>query len=301
MEREASMSESRLINQEIAETLDQIATLLEAKGSNPFRVQAYRKAAATARQADRSLAEMVEEGDGSALQDLPAIGQGIARTIREIVQTGGSRQLRDLRSEIDPAGVLTKVPGIGDELARRLIDQLGISSLEELEVAAHDGRLAKVEGFGDSRVEAVRVGLAGMLSRAGQLRAREAVLGTEPAGQPSIAMLLDIDREYRERARAGKLRRIAPKRFNPEKEAWLPILNTKRGPWSFTALFSNTKRAHELKKTDDWVVIYFERGGEQGQCTVVTETEGSMDGLRVVRGRELACREYYDEVDKIER
>lgn len=81
-------------------------------------------------------------------------------------------------------------------------------------------------------------------------------------------------------------RTIAPRRFNPDKKAWLPILHTERGPWSFTALFSNTARAHQLGTTDDWVVIYFERDGREGQCTVVTERPGPRAGRRVVRGRE---------------
>jgi putative hydrolase len=66
------------------------------------------------------------------------------------------------------------------------------------------------------------------------------------------------------------------------------------GGWHFTALFSNTARAHELKRTRDWVVIYFYNDHhEEGQHTVVTETSGPLAGKRVVRGRETECRAYY--------
>jgi hypothetical protein len=107
-------------------------------------------------------------------------------------------------------------------------------------------------------------------------------------------MLLEVDREYRERAVAGNLRKIAPRRFNPTGEAWLPILHTQRDDWHFTALFSNTARAHELAKTDDWVVFYFHTDqGPEAQRTVVTETYGPMAGRRVVRGREGECAELY--------
>ena len=103
-------------------------------------------------------------------------------------------------------------------------------------------------------------------------------------------MLLEVDREYRQSAAAGKLPKIAPKRFNPEGAAWLPILHTDRGQWHFTALFSNTARAHELGRTDDWVVVYFyDDDHQEGQNTIVTETKGPMKGERVVRGRE-ACQ-----------
>jgi hypothetical protein len=105
--------------------------------------------------------------------------------------------------------------------------------------------------------------------------------------EPPVEMLLDVDREYRERAAAGELRRIAPRRFNPTGEAWLPILHTQRGQWHFTALYSNTARAHELGKTNDWVVIYFYDGDHrERQRTVVTETRGPLAHSRVVRGRE---------------
>ena len=99
-----------------------------------------------------------------------------------------------------------------------------------------------------------------------------------------------MDAEYRRRAAAGELRRIAPRRFNPGGQAWLPVLHVDRDGWSFTALYSNTARAHELGTTRDWVVVYAERDGREDQCTVVTERSGALRGERVVRGREDECR-----------
>jgi hypothetical protein len=80
---------------------------------------------------------------------------------------------------------------------------------------------------------------------------------------------------------------------NPDGEAWLPILHTERDGRHYTALYS-TARAHDLDKTDDWVVIYLENN-DQSQWTVVTESSGPLAGKRVVRDREADCREYYDE------
>jgi len=112
--------------------------------------------------------------------------------------------------------------------------------------------------------------------------------------EPEVALLLDVDREYRKLARAERLPKIAPKRFNPSGEAWLAILHAERGAWHFTALYSNTARAHELNKTRDWVVMYFYRDNQaEGQRTIVTETHGPLEGLRVVRGREAECRSLY--------
>jgi len=261
-------------NDEVADVLDQLADLLEAQRANPYRVQAYRRGAQSVRGSDESVADIVEAGDGEALQQLPNVGQGLANIIRTYVRTGRSDMLERLKGEVAPGQLFTQVPGIGDELARRIADQLDVSTLEELEQAAHDGRLEEVEGFGPKSVRNIRVSLAGMLSTAAQRRQREAAESPGAEEQPGVDLLLDVDEGYRSRAAAGELRKIAPKRFNPEGEAWLPILNTQREGWTFTALYSNTKRAHDLGKTDDWVVLYYERDGEEDQATVVTETGG---------------------------
>jgi hypothetical protein len=110
---------------------------------------------------------------------------------------------------------------------------------------------------------------------------------------PSVGLLLAIDAEYRKKAAGGKLKKIAPKKFNPEGKAWLPIMNTEREGWKFTVLFSNTQRAHELDKTNDWVVVYYDNGSGERKCTVVTEFKGSLKGKRVIRGREKECAEYF--------
>jgi putative hydrolase len=104
-----------------------------------------------------------------------------------------------------------------------------------------------------------------------------------------VAELLDVDREYREKAAAGQLERIAPRRFNPTGEAWLPVLHTRRGTRRYTALFSNTARAHDAGTTRDWVVLYHDDGLGEGRHTVITAAFGPLRGRRVVAGRETEC------------
>ena len=111
---------------------------------------------------------------------------------------------------------------------------------------------------------------------------------------PSVHLILSIDTEYRKKAAADQLKKIAPKKFNPEVKAWLSIMTTEREGWRFTVLFSNTQRAHELGKTNDWVVVYYDDGSGERKCTVVTEFKGELDGKRVIRGRERECSEYYE-------
>ena len=285
-------------NQEVARILEEIAGLLEIQHANPFKVKAYRTGAKQVRERPEPVADLVKTGDGEALQTLPGIGESLAALIEEYVKTGKSKLLRRLKGKTAPEDLFEHVPGIGPELADRIVRELDIKTLEELEQAAHDGRLAQIEGFGRRRVEAIRMSLAGMLSGFAQRRTQQRIAPPKEADkhtdlQPSVAQLLEVDTEYRRNAAAGKLKMITPKRFNPRNETWLPVLHSEHGDWSFTALFSNTARAHELGKTHDWVVVFFENKGHEGQNTIVTETSGPLAGKRVIRGREPECRDHY--------
>jgi len=282
-------------NDEIADALERVADLLEAQAANPFRVRAYRNAARTARAAGEPLAVALERGGREALEALPGIGRTIATHVAELVHTGRLAFLERLEGQVSPEDLFTTVPGIGEALAARIHRELGIETLEELELAAHDGRLARLPGFGERRVRGMRDALAGILGRSARRRARRlrpAAPGAAPehaAAQPRVETILAVDQEYRRRAEAGELRTVAPRRFNPEGRAWLPVLHVEKEGFHFTALYSNTARAHELGKTHEWVVIYWERDGDEDQCTVVTERSGALRGRRVVRGREDEC------------
>lgn len=276
-------------NPVIADLLEQIAALLDAQGADPFRVRAYLAASRTAREWPGDLREIYRTGGVGALDALPNVGPRIATLIAEILETGHSRMLDTLLGAAGPELVFTVVPGIGPELARRIHDQLGISSLEELELAVHDGRLQGVLGFGPRRARAVRDALA---ARHRPGAARVAV----SAERPPVQLLVAVDEDYRRRAAAGELPVITPRRFNPSGEAWLPILHEDRDGWSFTALYSNTALAHRLGRTRDWVIVHYDRDGAEGQCTVVTETRGRLAGSRVVRGLEQECAEHHREL-----
>jgi putative hydrolase len=279
---------SSSINQTVVDQLLEIADLLQQQQANPFRVNAYRKAAETILSLDTDLDALVEDKGIGGLTVLPHIGKGIATAIYEIVATGRSSRLQGLRGSLDPEKLFQTIPGVGPELAKHIHDELQVDTLESLEMAAYDGRLDKVEGVGLRRASAIRAALAQMLGRKAHPRAHG------PQNEPSVETLLDVDLEYRAKAEADKLPTIAPKRFNPQGESWLPILHTIRGEFHFTALYSNTARAHQLHRTKDWVVLYFyDNHHHEYQHTVVTETHGALIGKRVVRGREPECLEYY--------
>lgn len=280
-------------NLRVASRLDEVAALLEAQGANTFRVDAWRHAAATVRGLDRSLSRLLEAEGSEGLDRLPGIGPVLSRAIAALVSTGRLPMLDRLRGEADPVRLLASVPGIGPVLADRLHHELHITSLEDLEAAASDGRLSLLAGIGPKRLAGIRDSLATRLSRV------RTVMPERGEPEPPVAELLDVDREYREAAAAGRLPLIAPRRFNPAHEAWLPILHAGRGPRHYTALFSNTARAHELGRTRDWVVLYCDGPGRERQWTVVTESHGARRGLRVVRGREAECEALAAPAEKI--
>lgn len=271
------------MNREIASRLEEAAWLLRDQGADRYRVNAYLKAAAAVRQWPEPLDKVFQERGLAGLEELPSVGPTIARAIRELVTRGRLPMLDRLRGAADPLTVLRSVPGIGRRFAERVHDELGISTLEELETAAHDGRLATVAGFGSKRLAGVRDSLAQRLGRVRHQPASTSIA-------PSVIELLDVDREYRTKAAAGELRVIRPRRFNPTGEAWLPVLHTRRGARQYTVLYSNTARAHRAEKTGDWVVLYGDDGGDgERQYTVVTATRGPLRGRRVVAGREREC------------
>ncbi|WP_306292347.1 helix-hairpin-helix domain-containing protein [Solemya velum gill symbiont] len=215
------------INHDVATKLREVADILEQQGANPFRIRAYRRAAETVTHLEADLPDLLEQGGIDALIELPNIGRGIATAIAEILATGRWAQLERLRGSLDPVKRLQSVAGIGPKLAQRIHDELHIDTLEGLELAAHDGRLEELEGVGVRRATSISATVENMLDRVRSSRHNQDENG------PSVEMLLDVDREYREKSSAGELPTIAPRRFNPNGEAWLPILHTERLPLCF--------------------------------------------------------------------
>ena len=274
------------LNDQIAQRLEEAASLLEAQGANPYRVDAYRRGAITIRGLREPLSALLDrEGLGGLLR-LPAIGDRLGLTIRDMILTGRFPMLEHLRGAVDHVHLLQSVPGIGKVQAGRLHHDLGIDTLEELETAAHDGRLANLAGIGPKKLAGI---IASLETRLGRVR------GQQHPGEFEVPVgeLLDVDREYREAVEANRLPKIVPRRFNPNREAWLPILHTERGSRHYTAMFSNTARAHHLGRNHDWVILYHDGSGHGRQYTAVSSQHGLLRGKRIVRGREAECQEHY--------
>ena len=138
-------------NVEIAGVLEELGNLLEIQGSYPFRIRAYRNAVLTVRGLTRPLAAMVEEGED--LTALPAIGKDMSAHIVELIQTGGLARLAEVSTEIPRSLVqLVKLDCVGPKKAKKLWESLGVTTVDELEVALKAGRVESLAGFGATSV-----------------------------------------------------------------------------------------------------------------------------------------------------
>ena len=144
-----------MTNADIATTFEHIADLLEYQGGNVFRVRAYRNAARTIGAMVESLAAVRADSKRS-LTDLEGIGSDLAEKIGSLLDTGELPMLAELRKSV-PAVVfeLMRIPGLGPKKVKLLVDTLGIDSLDALETACRDGRVAGVKGFGEKTQAAI--------------------------------------------------------------------------------------------------------------------------------------------------
>ena len=134
-------------NLEIAAVLREVADLLEIQGANPFRVRAYRNAVRTIGDLTRSLEEMVSSGED--LTQLSGIGKEMASHIRELLETGELETLQALGRDVPRTlADLTRLEGVGPKKARKLWDELGVTSVDELQEALDADKVAGLEGFG---------------------------------------------------------------------------------------------------------------------------------------------------------
>lgn len=289
---ETTISHTDEENRQIADHLREAAQLLADQGANPYRVAAYRASADTIESLDEALRARFDAGGVDALGALPAVGAGVEQAIAELLVSGRWRLLDRLRGDAERMSAFEAVPGIGHGLALRIHDQLQIDTLEELERAARSGQLEAIAGVGPRRAAGIRAALDDVLSRRRrwQGHARDAGLGTEPP----VELLLYIDRLYRNKAAAGMLPTLVPRRLNADVSVSPPVMHMTKGGWHFTALAACPARAQEPSATADWVALYFYDATQREQLrTVVTGTLGALAGKRVVRGREMECRVYH--------
>jgi hypothetical protein len=228
---------------------------------------------------------------------LPTIGHSIASLIESAIHVGRIPLLDRLRGQSNAEHFFATLPGIGPQLSHRIYEHLHIETLAELRTAVSDGRLERVPGLGRKRIEAVRSRLAQRDVKSPE--SQEAIREVEE--DISVDELFDIDREYRQRADEGSLPMVKRTQENPHHDQWLPVLHTDRDGRHYTAMFSNTARAHQLHATRDWVVVYRDDANAHGRWTIITSQFGKLNGHRIIRGREEDCQAYYRRQDAYNR
>jgi DNA polymerase (family 10) len=147
-------------NADIAAVFEHVADLLEYQGENVFRVRAYRNAARTIGGMVESLAA-IRNAPQRSLTDLEGIGSDLAAKISELLDTGRLGFLDDLHKKVPPVAFeLMRVPGLGPKKAKALTEQLRLTSLDQLESACKDGRVAELKGFGEKTQAAILENIA---------------------------------------------------------------------------------------------------------------------------------------------
>jgi len=145
-------------NASLAEHFELLADMLELDGADAFRLSAYRRAAARIRESAAPVARLAVEGTAT---QMPGIGGTIEAKIVELVETGDLRALAKLRDRVPPGLVeIMRVPGLGPKTARRLHQELGVSSVDELREAAEAQRLRGLSGLGPKTEERVLAALS---------------------------------------------------------------------------------------------------------------------------------------------
>jgi DNA polymerase (family X) len=190
-----------MTKEEIAGVLEKIATLLELKGENPFKVRAYTNAARAIETFGGNVSNFQDE---EAVAKIPGIGKSIALKIKELAATGSLKYFEELSAEF-PAGILElfSLSGLGAKKIKALYDRLGINSIEQLQKACEEGRVAELPGFGRTTQQKLCDAIAKRAEHAdsfqfGQVAAEAETLRSDLAVH-SEALQVDIAGSYRRR------------------------------------------------------------------------------------------------------
>src|SRR5437588_5199145 len=186
---------------QIAEVLEEIATLLELKGENPFKIRAYANAARSLETFGGNLADLQDE---EALAKIPGIGKAIEAKIKELAATGKLKYLEELRAEF-PAAILElfSISGLGAKKIKALYEQLHISSIEQLREACESGKVAELPGFGETTQTKICAAIEQRAKHSGHFQFGQIAPETESlrrdlAAHPD-ALQVDVAGSYRRR------------------------------------------------------------------------------------------------------
>jgi DNA polymerase (family X) len=186
---------------QIDEVLQEIATLLELKDENPFKIRAYANAARSLETFGGNLSDLQDE---EALAKIPGIGKAIAAKIKELSATGSLKYVEELRAEF-PAAILElfSISGLGAKKIKALYEQLHISSIEQLREACVSGRVAQLPGFGETTQTKICTAIEQRAKHSGHFQFGQIAAETESLRRDlaahADALQLEVAGSYRRR------------------------------------------------------------------------------------------------------
>ncbi|MBC7229508.1 MAG: DNA polymerase/3'-5' exonuclease PolX [Actinobacteria bacterium] len=254
-------------SEELSRAFEELAELSEIKGEVRFKVNAYHKAAEIARARGE---ELLALDDVKELRRYPGIGEGIAKKILEFKRTGTISKLEELKEEV-PVELLSllQVPNLGPKRAKLIYDELGVRTLEELQAAAEEHRLAELHGLGPKAEQNILEGIRHLQSTSGRL-----LLHTAHRIQEEISRALESELPGLRISPAGSLRRMK------ETIGDIDILVASREPAAVMESFCSLEMVERVLLRGDT------------KSSVVT-AEGLQVDLRVVKPEEYGAALQY--------
>ena len=244
----------------VAEVLVNIATLLELKGENPFKSRAYQNAARTIEALSEPLDKLVTE---ARLAELKGIGEALQQKITELVTTGRLQYYEDLKAATPPGLVaMLEIPGLGPKKIKALHDELGIESVEQLEQACKNGKIAGLKGFGEKTQTNILEGINRRRAYASRHLLSDALAQEEP--------LLEALRSHPEVIRcspAGSLRR------HREVIGDIDLLASSKKPAAVIEFFTSQPGIVKVLAKGETKASVLLEGGIQSDLRVVSDSE----------------------------
>jgi DNA polymerase (family X) len=269
---------------QVADVLVDIGLLLELKGENPFKTRAYQNAARTLQQLNEPLAKIVSE---DRLGEIKGIGEALQQKITELARTGSLKYYDELKASIPPGmRAMLEIPGLGPKKIKALHDKLGVDTVEKLEQACKEGKVADLPGFG----EKTQTNLCAGIERRRTYASRHLLVKALAAAEPILESL----RSHPDVIRcsiAGSSRR------HKEIIGDIDFLASSKKPASVLEFFAQQPGIVAVSAKGETKASVVLEGGIQADLRVVSDTEfpfalayftGSKEHNIVMRQRAIA-------------
>ena len=270
-----------LTKETIIQILEEIATLLELTGENPFKSRAYQNAARNLEKSEVDFDELVKE---NRLTEIEGIGEAISKKLTELIQTGKLEYYEKLKDSVPPGHLeMLKIPGLGPKKIHALYEQLGVKDVGELEYACLENRLVDLKGFGEKTQDNILAGIAKLKVY------KERRLYAEVAVEAEVLLeYLKRDKSILSISIAGSLRR------GNETVKDIDILAASKNPEKLGGHFTSYERIETVTANGETKVSVVLKSGINADLRIVTSAEypyalhhftGSKEHNTAMRGR----------------